>query len=232
MKPTIAILPLIDLEQKSYWMLPGYMDGILDAGGIPVMLPWTLDDDLLEYFADTYDGFLFPGGQDVSPSMYEEERSERCGEICPKLDEMTSRLFEMVLEADKPILGICRGLQILNVLFGGTLYQDLSEERPDCPGHKMDAPYDRSAHLVSVEKETPLYDLLSQPVIGVNSCHHQAIRTLAGGLTPMAHSEDGLTEAFYRPDSRFLWAVQWHPEMYFKADENSRKILRAFVESC
>ena len=95
----------------------------------------------------------------------------------------------------------------------------------------MAAPYDRAEHLVSLIKDAPLYPLLGAEEIGVNSCHHQAIKTLAPCLQPMAIAPDGLAEAVYAPDKRFVWAVQWHPEFFFKKDENSRKLFAAFVNA-
>ena len=113
-KPLIGIIPLIDIERESYWMLPGYMKGIEEAGGTSVMLPLTSDKETLRKFVNYFDGFLFTGGHDVSPSLYREEVSDKCGECCPKRDEMETILLPMVLEQDKPVLGICRGLQLIN----------------------------------------------------------------------------------------------------------------------
>lgn len=112
---------------------------------------------------------------------------------------------------------------------GGTLYQDLPMEYPSEIEHAMKAPYDRAAHTVHIWPMTPLSTLLEKTELGVNSCHHQAIKSLAPGLVEMARSEDGLVEAVYMPNKSFVWAVQWHPEFSFHSDENSRKIFSAFV---
>ena len=230
-KPLIGILPLVDIERESYWMLPGYMKGIEEAGGTSVMLPLTSDKETLRKFVNDFDGFLFTGGHDVSPSFYREEVSDKCGECCPKRDEMETILLPMVLEQDKPVLGICRGLQLINVALGGSLYQDLPTQHPSSVCHRQPAPYDQPIHLVELIPNTPLQKCLGKDELPVNSCHHQGIKELASGLQPMAYAKDGLVEAVWKPGSRFVWAVQWHPEFSHKVDENSRKIFRAFVKA-
>ena len=232
MKPKIAILPLIDVQRESYWMLPGYMNGILQAGGVPVMLPLTCEAVALDEIAQSYDGFLFPGGQDVTPALYGQKRGENCGETCESLDEMSKELFERISRTDKPILGICRGLQLLNVLLGGTLYQDLPTEHPSEVEHHMRPPYDAVTHSVEVAQDSPLHALLGRTSLGVNSYHHQAVQDLSPQLRAMARSEDGLVEAAWMPGRKFLWAFQWHPEFFPKTDENSRRIFQAFVNAC
>ena len=230
-KPVIGVTPLFDRARDSYWMLPGYFQALEQAGAAPVMLPLTDDEAALSHIVDTLDGFLIAGGQDVSPSVYGEEQKPTCAETCPERDAMEGVLLRLLWDADKPVFGICRGLQILNAHLGGTLYQDLITEHPSDTNHRMAAPYDRAEHLVSLIKDAPLYPLLGAEEIGVNSCHHQAIKTLAPDLRPMAISPDGLMEAVYAPEKRFVWAVQWHPEFFFKKDENSRKLFAAFVNA-
>lgn len=231
-KPMIGLVPLVDIERESYWMLPGYMKGIEQAGGIPVMLPLTSEQTDLQQLTATLDGFLFTGGHDVSPSLYQQTPSVRCEACCQERDEMEKLLFPLIFAQDKPLLGICRGLQLINVVMGGTLYQDLPTEHPSSVMHRQKPPYDCPSHPVSIKKDSPLYGLLQTDTLMVNSCHHQAIHRLAPGLSAMAVSEDGLTEAVHAPEKTFLWAVQWHPEFSCLTDENSRKIFRAFIEHC
>lgn len=228
----IGILPLMDKERNSYWMLPGYMNGIIQAGGVPVMLPLTADSSLLEQLVHTLDGFLFTGGQDVSPSIYGEQPSPACGECCPARDEMEQILFQLVCRYDKPMLGICRGIQFLNAALGGTLYQDLPSEHPSSVIHCQKPPYDIPSHEVELVSNSPLSDLLKTDRLMVNSYHHQAVKQLSAALRPMAYSPDGLVEACQAPDRRFMWAVQWHPEFSFESDASSRLIFRALTESC
>ena len=230
-KPIIGVTPLWDEEKKSYWMLPGYLERVKEAGAIPIILPLAADGADIAQLADLCDGFLFTGGQDVDPQLYGEAMKPFCGELCPARDAMEQELLRRALEQDKPILGICRGIQFLNAALGGTLYQDLPTEHPSEIRHSMKPPYDRTAHTVHIWPLTPLSALLEKTELGVNSCHHQAIKSLAPGLVEMARSEDNLIEAVYLPGKTFVWAVQWHPEMSLYTDEDSRKIFEVFVRA-
>ena len=228
-KPIIGIVPLVDIERESYWMLPGYMKGIEQAGGIPLMLPLTSDEENLQQLAEELDGFLYAGGQDISPNLYAQRRSRMCGQCCHERDEMETILFRMVYEQDKPLLGICRGIQCINVVMGGTLYQDLPSEHSSDTEHHQIPPYDVPVHSVKIIGDSPLYKLLKKETLMVNSYHHQAILTLAPKVSAMAVSEDGLIEAVCVPKKRFIWGIQWHPELSCLVDENSRKIFSEFI---
>lgn len=228
-KPIIGVTPLFDQERDSYWMLPGYLEGLEQAGAIPVVLPLPEESDDLTQLISLCDGLLFTGGQDVSPALYGEMPKGTCGEICSARDRMEQVLLHLALERDLPVLGICRGIQFLNAALGGTLYQDLPTEHPSQIQHHMTPPYDRAVHTVTLQPNTPLAELLGAEYIGVNSYHHQAVKTLAPCLAEMARSEDGLIEAVCLPEKRFVWAVQWHPEFSFRVDAHSRKIFGAFV---
>ena len=230
-KPIIGLIPLYDEKKESYWMLPGYMQGIEKAGGIAVMLPLTEDENTLNTLLEKIDGLLLTGGHDVSPSLYGEERLDVCAETCPERDNMEKYIAIAAIKADKPILGICRGLQLLNALLGGTLYQDLPTQFPSDICHRQKPPYDKPAHRVSLEEGTPLYTLFGKASLNVNSCHHQGIKDLAPRLKAMAFAPDGLTEAVYMPDKKFVWAVQWHPEFAYKTDRDSLEILKRFVKA-
>lgn len=230
-KPIIGIMPLIDTDKKSYWMLPGYMNGITLSGGLPLMLPLTSDEETLSQIAHECDGFLFTGGQDVSPALYGEVPSKTCGECCSLRDEMEQKLLPIILELDKPTLGICRGIQILNALLGGTLYQDLPSEKPSSVEHHQAPPYDVPIHKVEILEHTPLFELIPSKNVSVNSYHHQAVKDLAPCLKPMAYSEDHLVEAVWMPGKKYVWAVQWHPELSYYKDENSRKIFQQFLQA-
>ncbi len=228
-KRKIAVVPLWDDEKESIWMLPGYMDGIRDAGAIPVILPLSSStEDVLELF-DLCDGLLMTGGHDVSPALYHQEKKEACGQICPARDQMERILYENALANEKPVLGICRGIQLINVLQGGTLYQDLPTEYKSPVEHHMNPPYTNIAHTVQIRKESLLYDLLGIETLGVNSYHHQAVKELGADLEVMAESEDGLIEAVCHTKHRFAYAVQWHPEFDYHVNPASKRIFEAFV---
>lgn len=227
-KPIIGVLPLYDIERESYWMLPAYFRGLEAAGALPIMLPLNGAEDL-EQLLSLCDGLLLPGGQDVEPVLYGEEPIGECGVSVPKLDELGRRAFALALRLDLPVLGICRGLQLMNVCLGGSLWQDLPSQRPDGINHRMARPYDRAEHSVALSG--PLEALYGSKTLGVNSCHHQGIKVLAADLRPMAVAEDGLIEAVYHPDHRFVWAVQWHPEFFDPNTGPGAAIFRAFAEA-
>ena len=232
LRPIIGVAPLWDRERESFWMLPGYFELIRQGGGLPLMLPMELDGGDCAGLVDKLDGLVITGGQDVTPERYGQAPIPACGEVCPDLDGMECELLTAALDRDVPVLGICRGLQILNVALGGTLYQDLPQQRPGEVKHRMDRPYDQPWHTVSLPEGTPLRQVLDQEEIWVNSCHHQGIDRLAAGLRPMATAPDGLIEGVYHPGKRCVWAVQWHPEMNFRKDQNSGKLMEAFVAEC
>ncbi|MGN7454254.1 gamma-glutamyl-gamma-aminobutyrate hydrolase family protein [Paenibacillus pasadenensis] len=232
--PLIGILPLYDSEKESYWMLPGYMKAVEQAGGIPVMLPLTGEEQALAALARSLDGFLFTGGHDVDPALYGEEIAEACGELCRERDRMEAQLFRLALELDKPAFGICRGLQLFNVLLGGTLHQDLPSAAgfDSAIGHKQRPPYDNPAHPVQVEPGSQLRLLVGSDRLHVNSYHHQGIKALAPSLAAAAKADDGLIEAVELPGKAFVAAVQWHPEFSYESEPSSRALFAAFVGAC
>lgn len=229
MKPVIGLVPLYDEKLNSYWMLPEYMQAIEEAGGLAVMLPLTNQKDVLEQLAQKIDGLLLTGGHDIEPSFYQQARLEQCQVTCPLRDEMEKILLDIFYQADRPVLGICRGLQFLNVYLGGTLYQDLPTQINSPLKHSMQPPFDAVAHEVDLVSDTPLADLLQVKILGVNSRHHQAIDQLAPDLKAMAYSKDGLVEAIYAPDKRYIFALQWHPE-HMKASLSSQLIFKQFIQ--
>jgi len=232
MKPMIGIVPLVDETKDSIWMLPGYMDGITEAGGIPVILPLTSDRYVIEQLLDTIQGVLLTGGHDVDPQMYGEKCMPECGRPCRERDAMESELLKQAFERDIPVLGICRGIQFLNAYLCGTLYQDLPAQHHSDTEHHQKPPYDEPVHCVNIEKDSGLFRLLGKERLSVNSYHHQAIKEKAECLKTMAVSEDGIVEAVEMPEKKFVWAVQWHPEFSFRKDENSRMIFEEFVRRC
>lgn len=232
MKRVIGLIPLVDDGRDSLWMLPGYMEGVAQAGGLPLMLPLTAEDAALDQLCALCDGFLLTGGHDVSPALYGEQALPKCGDTSPQRDAMELGVLRRAMAHDKPVLGICRGIQFINAALGGTLWQDLPSQRPSAVCHRQKPPYDAPAHTVGVLPDTPLYRLLKTDTLAVNSYHHQAIRDLAAPLEAMALSPDGLIEAVRHPGQRFLWAVQWHPEFAYRSDPAARAVFRAFVSAC
>ncbi len=232
MKPVIGLTALFDEEKDSIWMLPGYMEGIRLAGGLPVILPIQCDDGDIDHFIHLCDGILFTGGQDVSPTVYGEQCLSECGIPCYERDETERRLLEKAMSLDMPVFGICRGLQFFNAALGGTLYQDIPTQFANAFEHYQPKPYDKPSHTVLLLPGTPLAKLMEREKLQVNSCHHQGVKVLAPGLLPMAIAEDGLVEALYAPHKSFVHAVQWHPEFMLKEDEPSLRLFQAFITAC
>ena len=230
MKPIVGVIPLWDDEKGSIWMLPEYMNALEKNGATPIILPLSTDKEVLDKCFDMVDGILFTGGHDVNPKFYN-QKNEKCGLLCDSRDEMEKYLFTKAIENDKPVLGICRGIQLFNALLGGTLYQDLPTEHPSETKHSMTKPYNRGVHTVDILKDTPLFEIIGVDKLSVNSYHHQAIKDLAPTVVANAISEDGLVEAITLPDKKFVMAVQWHPEFLWEDSKENDAIIRVFVEA-
>lgn len=231
MKPIIAVTPLYDTDKNSLWMLPDYLKLVEANGGIPVILPLTAQTEILDHFIQSCDGFLFTGGHDVDPSFYGKTKDQTTISLIER-DQMEGYCMKRLLTLDKPILAICRGLQLLNVVNGGTLYQDLPTERFSTINHQMKAPYDRKQHQVTIEKTSPLAAIYNKKTLNVNSRHHQAIQTLGDDLAIAATSEDGLIEGIYMPEKSFVVGLQWHPEAFRPATSENKKLMEAFFTAC
>lgn len=226
-KPLIALIPQVD-EEGRWWINPDYMNSVSRAGGIPVLLPLTDEEADLNEIAQRFDGFLFTGGPDVEPGLYGQKKEKFCGEISPARDAMEMTLFRRVFALDKPILGICRGIQLMNVALGGTLYQDIPTQAPSQVAHRvLEKPLARHTHEIFVEPDHPFGDLPLK--LMVNSRHHQAIEKLAPGLAVRAKAADGIIEAVFMPQKPHVRAVQWHPENF--RNELSAVIFEEFIAS-
>ena len=231
MRPVVGVMPLWDAQKDSLWMLPGYLDGLRQAGALPVILPLTEAPEELSQLLALCDGLLLTGGHDVSPELYGEAPLEGVISCCPLRDEMDRYVLRLAMDRGMPVLGICRGLQLINAVLGGTLWQDLHSQHPGAVCHKQQPPYDIASHPVQIKPETPLAKCLGAGRLLVNSCHHQGIKATAPGLEVMAAAPDGLSEAVFLPDYPFLWAVQWHPEFLWQRDAASQQIFHAFAAS-
>ncbi len=212
MRPVIGFSISFDDAGRAYMARRNYVAMVRAAGGEPVLLP-TGDAAAAAQLIGLCDGLLLTGGDDVNPARYGEGALECCGNITPERDEFERALVTAALERDLPIFGICRGIQSLNVILGGSLYQDLATQvSPECRLHQQSAPYDAPAHEVDIVTGSPLHALLGAARLSVNSMHHQAIKQLAPGLEAMAYAPQGFIEAAHMPGRRYVRAVQWHPE--------------------
>jgi putative glutamine amidotransferase len=226
MKPIIGITPSAQLDTlahgtfKRYILSAPYVCAIEAAGGIPLILPPQAD---VEALTQIVDGVLFSGGADVDPLRYgDQDIHDATYGIDAERDDFELDLFRVAMASDLPILGICRGIQVINVALGGTLIQDLQSQHPRAAdvGHRQ---HERGLDDSAVGHEViacagEMYPIFENQRLGVNSFHHQAIRDLAPGLIPVAYSPDGVIEAVASPDGRSLFGVQWHPELMFQRD--------------
>ena len=228
-RPTIAVSPMIDLKRDRYNLRGDYMRMLCALGAAPVMLPLTTDRDILGEFLDMCDGLLLSGGVDLDPVTYGETNRGLCGTIQAERDEMEIYLCRKALEQNKPMLAICRGMQILNVALGGTLYQDLRADMGTTLQHQVPNPEDGFVHPVTLIPDSPLAQLQAAEEMPANSRHHQAVRDVAPGLKVQATAPDGVVESVWMPDKRFVWGVQWHPESIWDQSEPNRKIAEAFL---
>ena len=204
--------------------------GCKAAGGVPVVLPIEMSEADADRIVETCDGFLFTGGQDVAPEFYGMKDATGTVVPSPERDKLETLLLAKALQADKPILGICRGLQFINAFLGGTLWQDLPSQHPSDIVHRQGKPYGVPTHKVSLTGELRM--LLGKDTLEVNTLHHQAIKDLGRDLESMAESPDGLIEAVKMVGKRFVCAVQWHPEYMFKTDADSLRVFSWFVRQC
>jgi putative glutamine amidotransferase len=228
--PIIGLTPLWDSKLNSVWMLPGYSDCIIKAGGVPIILPFTDNLKVLKKAVKKCDGFLFTGGQDISPKIYGEEISEKCGEISAVRDVIEDYIFKSeVIFNDKPLLGICLGFQIINAFSGGKLYQDLSQY--NISGEVKNINHSQnSQHKVEIIKDTFLYDIFGESELKIISNHHQGVKKCGENLVISAFSADGLPEAVYMKNRKFVVAVQWHPELQ-PTETHSEKLFKALINS-
>lgn len=222
------------VQQEWQLLADDYIVAIERAGGVPVILPITEDIETLTPLLQKLDGILFSGGSDIDPNYYGEYPRFGLGLIEPRRDDHELKLAKKVLfETALPVLGICRGMQLLNVATGGTLYQDLESQKPEGINHSVPkALRHYPFHPVKVEKESTLYNIYKTDEIGVNSFHHQAVKELGKGFKPTMTAPDGIVEAIEWKEERFVIAVQWHPEMMEGQIATIRPIFDAFVEEC
>jgi putative glutamine amidotransferase len=185
---------------------------------------------------DRLDGIFLTGGVDVDPSRYGEPKHPKCGNTDPDRDAIELMLLEHAMATKKPVLAVCRGIQILNVAAGGTLYQDVTEQVPAAMKHDYFPTPERPsrsylAHEITVKSDSRLGHILGDSVVPVNSMHHQAIKDLAPTLRATAFAPDGIIEAVEGTNGQFLMAVQWHPEELADSQPGMKRLFTAFVDA-
>ena len=213
-------------------VLEAYITSVKNAGGLPVLIPVGLGERQMQALRSRLDGVLFTGGGDIDPRRFGGRPHERVYDIEHERDNLEIGLAEIAARTDWPFLGICRGIQVINVAFGGTLYTDISDQMTGALKHDWypNIPRETIAHPVKVEADTRLAEILGGTDIPVNSLHHQGIETLAAPLRPLAWSPDGLVEAVALEGHPFGLGVQWHPE-WLQEHEPMRRLFQAFVQA-
>ncbi|MEI7770526.1 MAG: gamma-glutamyl-gamma-aminobutyrate hydrolase family protein [Chloroflexales bacterium] len=238
-RPVIGISCMAGRDEYGFEMMgvsQAYLRAIAAAGGTPLMLPVDDDRDALRGLYDLCDGILISGGEDVSPACYGEEPHERLGGVDRQRDDAEIALARWAHDEKKPLLGICRGAQLINVAFGGTLYQDIPSQVDTDLCHTLS--FDRRewglmAHTIRIAPDSRLAQALGVEEMSINSMHHQAVKDVAPGLRAVAWATDGVVEAIEGLGDGFVCAVQCHPEeLQAAADTRWRAFFRAFAERC
>ena len=225
----------------SWVMNQRYFRAVTTLGGIPWMIPLIADDlDTLRAIYERLDGLLIPGGIDMDPTNYGEEILPVCGRLDPARDAVELQLTRWSIDDGKPVLGLCRGAQVINVAQGGTLYQDIPSLFPTPSGRALlqhdcypTKGFARThlAHPVELTPGSRLRDALEHESVPVNSMHHQAVKEVGEGLIASAVAPDGVIEAVEGSGDGFLIGVQWHPEMFESHDPSTRHLFRSFVDA-
>lgn len=237
-KPMIGIAGNILIMEGG--MFPGlyrsyvnhdYVKSIEKSGGIPVILPVNNDADELASILSRLDGIVLSGGSDIDPLLYGEDPLPKLGFVFKEVDTFYDTLIHKAAQLHVPIFGICKGIQAINVAFGGTLYQDLEAQKGNVYKHTQQTPREIPSHRITIKKDSYL-SFLGERIL-VNSFHHQAIKEVAPGFKVSAHAADGVVEAIESMEEGFILGVQWHPEMMASHDDQSMlKLFEKFNTIC
>lgn len=236
MQPLIGITMSVDIgtevgttDKKELFVSREHSDAVIAAGGVPYFIPFTLDEDLIEQYVEQLDGLLLTGGWDIDPVYYGEDPVMGLGEIAPSRDETEIALTQAFLKAGKPILGICRGHQVLAVVLGCTLYQDLDTQKKEALNHHPKIPRNRPMHSIQIVENSLLHQIVKSTKIRVNSMHHQAVRDLGEHVRVTATAEDGIVEAIESTQYPNVLGVQYHPECMAEEDQKAQALFNWLV---
>jgi len=235
MRPLIGITANLELGERQVRLNQDYIQGVEHAGGLPYVLPPFESTDVLDEVLSRIDGLLLTGGVDVDPQLFGQMPVWQMGSINPERDRAELYLARKALEQGLPVFGICRGIQVLAVAAGGTLYQDLRAEKPSSLKHAQEAPRSYPTHPVNVTAGSRVAGMLRTVTVEVNTFHHQAVRDVPPGFTVTAVAPDGVIEAI--EDERtaaggaFAVGVQWHPEGLWRVMPEHAGLFRGFVEA-
>lgn len=238
-KPVIGITADVESAVKGessletlYSVKKAYVSAVEKSGGVPVILPVVDSPRVLKAYMETIDGLLLTGGYfDIDPKLYGEKKHPLCGELKPDRTKMELLLFKQAMKLKVPTLGVCGGMQAINVELGGTLYQHIpAQVKGALPHEQKPVPATKATHSVTFEKGTLLKKLAGSKPIKVNSTHHQGVKDVGKDLKVCAIAKDGIVEAFEYEGDHFIVGVQWHPELLFDKSEFSRRLYKKFVK--
>ena len=235
-KPLIGIVSYEKVIESTGWHYDACYAlnaiAIEKAGGLPILIPSHLEPDNLRAIYERVDAVMFPGGGDMNPEHYHADKHARTAQIDDNRDITEINLMRWAIEDDRPVLGICRGIQVMNVAQGGTLVQDIPSEIVTDLTHDIPSSMPRSSllHEVEIDRESRLSNILGTEVVSVNSLHHQSIDQVAPNAQVIAKAPDGIIEAIEFPQQKFALGVQWHPEDMTDS-EAMDSLFRAFVDA-
>jgi putative glutamine amidotransferase len=210
-----------------------YVNALEAAGGVPVLIPLLSDLSGLTALLPRLDGLLLSGGADIQPRLYGEDPHPMLDRVDPTLDELELALVQWAIENDLPTLGICRGMQILNVALGGSLYQDLATMYPGSLRHaSWDLPRNKTIHRISVKAGSRMEKILGVRELNANSLHHQGVKVLGRGVCITGYAEDGVAELMEISEQRFMLAAECHPEYLYQDEPAWARLFAAFVAAC
>ncbi len=209
-----------------------YFQAVQRSGGTPLIIPSITDEETITEYAKILDGVVFTGGHDIWPLRFGEEPLKQVIEITHERDDMELKLFHKAYEAGVPILGICRGIQLVNIALGGTLYQDIYSQVVNVGGHSFD--YDPTGvyHSIEIVDGTIMKEIYKEQSINVNSLHHQAVKSLGKDLRITSKARDGIVEAIESTNDRFILAVQYHPEAIAEKYPEHQELFSYFIRRC
>jgi putative glutamine amidotransferase len=233
-KPRIGITMRLELETRRFYLGRDYSEAIEGLGGIPTHISLIPKRDYIKDCLSQMDGILLPGSDtDVNPIRYGEEPHPKLGRVIYEKEETDLLVLEEAEKLNLPVLGICFGMQVLNVFRGGSLIQDIESQVPNSIKHQQGLPLERNSHSIEIDENSILMGLITTSEAKVNSHHHQAIREVGKNLKATAWAKDGIIECIEDTrEDKFNFGVQWHPELSWKTDELSRKIFETFLEKC
>lgn len=211
-----------------------YTDAVENVGGIPLILPITEDTSIIAEMVERVDGIIISGGVDVDPQLFGEQPLPKLGRIDPQRDFFELQLAQLALQEDKPLLGICRGCQVLNVAAKGTVIQDIASHygSENVLKHSQSAPRWYLSHAIEILKESKLAQIFGCTTIQVNSYHHQAVKDPAPGFLASAQAKDGVIEAIEGLKNRYAIGVQWHPELLWQRHPEFVNLFKSLLDAC